>query len=224
MSVNTNGIDVADITGQHVFLVDDEPDVRQAIGRTLEQTGVTIEHFADGATCLELLPSKKCDLLITDLKMPEMDGIELLRRARVVVPWLPVLIMTGYGDIPTAVEAIKAGAADFVEKPLDKKDFVGKVQAMLDKRGTPSAMLRIKSLTHSESRVIKLVIAGKSNNEIANSLNRSKRTIETHRARAMQKLGVDNVIDLVKLMAVMAPANLPARTEVDEITSDSESA
>ena len=189
--------------GQHIFIVDDESKVLEVIGETLEQVGLNVSCFASATDCLEQLGSRKCDLLITDLRMPEMDGIQLLRLARLVTPFVPVLIVTGYGDIPTAIEAVKAGADDFIEKPLDKKGFVDKVKSMLGENGSRTDMPCVKSLTLSESRVLKLVIDGKTNKEIANLLNRSKRTVEVHRARVMRKLGVDNVIDLVKRSAAM---------------------
>jgi two-component system response regulator FixJ len=165
---------------QHIFFVDDELKVRQVIAETLEQLSKRVTCFPRASDCIEQLNSQKCDLLITDLKMPEMDGIELLRRARLIAPWVPVLILTGYGDVPTAVEAIKAGAADFIEKPLDKESFVRKVISLLPENGDHEHLG--KSLTQSEQRVFKLVIDGRSNKEIADSLTRSKRTIEVHRA------------------------------------------
>ena len=147
------------------------------------------------------MSSQKCDLLITDLRMPEMDCIELLRRTRLIAPWVPVLIITGYGDVPTAVEAIKAGAADFIEKPLDKRSFVLKVKSLLPENGNHKHLG--EPLTQTEQRVLKLVLGGKSNKEIANLLKRSKRTIEVHRARVMRKLGAESLVDLVKLTATM---------------------
>lgn len=89
-----------DSNSRHIFLVDDEEKVRQVFAETLEQEGLRTRCFASPSECLEQLPSKQCDLLITDLRLPEMDGVELLRHARVVAPWLPVLVITGYGDIP----------------------------------------------------------------------------------------------------------------------------
>jgi two-component system response regulator FixJ len=184
---------------QHIFFVDDELKVRQAVGETLEQLSARVTCFPCASDCLEQLGSQKCDLLITDLRMPEMDGIELLRRARLIAPWVPVLIITGYGDIPTAVGAIKAGAADFIEKPLDKKSFVQKVKSLLPENGNGKHLG--EPLTQTEQKVLRLVLDGKSNKEIANLLNRSKRTVEVHRARVMRKLGADSLIDLVKRAA-----------------------
>jgi FixJ family two-component response regulator len=186
---------------QHIFFVDDEQKVRQVVAETINQIGLHVSCFACAFDCLEQLPTRRCDLLITDLRMLEMNGMELLRRAKAMAPWLPVLIMSGYGDIPTAVEAIKAGAADFIEKPLDKESFLRKVKSLLPENGNHKHLG--KSLTQSEERVLKLVLNGRSNQEIARLLSRSRRTIEVHRANMMHKLGVDSLVDLVKRAAVM---------------------
>ena len=186
--------------GGHIFFVDDELKVRQVVAETLEQLRARTTCFSCALDCLEQLGSQKCDLLITDLRMPEMDGIELLRRARVLAPWLPVLIITGYGDIPTAVKALKAGVADFIEKPLDKKSFVQRVKSLLPENGNHKHLG--EPLTQTEQRVLRFVIDGKSNKNIASLLSRSIRTVEVHRARVMRKLGADSLVDLVKRAAV----------------------
>ena len=185
--------------GRHIFFVDDEPNVRQVIAETLEQSSLNVTCFACPTECLEDLSAHRCDLLITDLRMPKMSGIELAREVGCRCPWIPVLIVTGYGDIPTAVKAIKAGAADFIEKPLDKKSFVRKVKSLLPENGNHKHLG--EPLTQGEERVLKLVLDGKSNKEIADLLNRSRRTIEVHRARVMRKLGADSLVDLVKRAA-----------------------
>ena len=187
--------------GQHIFFVDNELKVRQVVAETLEQLCERVTCFPCASDCIEQLGSQKCDLLITDLRLPEMDGMELLMRARVVAPWLPVLIMSGYGDIPIAIEAIKAGAVDFIEKPLDKRSLVRKVKSLLPENGNHEHLG--KPLTQSQERVLKLVLNGKSNQEIASLLSRSRRTVEVHRAHVMRKLGVDSLVDLVKRAAVM---------------------
>jgi len=153
--------------------------------------------------------------------MPEMDGMELLTKARRLAPWLPILVITGYGDIPMAVAAIKAGAVDFIEKPLDKKSFLWKVKSILQ-QSTVDDSYRGKSLTESEMRVLKLIISGKSNKEIAYILHRSIRTIEVHRGHLMHKLDVDNVVDLVKRAAMMGLVELPAKQKRDNANQDAE--
>ena len=195
---------------QHIFFVDDEPKVREVVSETIEQLGVKVSCFASAADCLEQLGSQRCDLLITDVKMPEMDGIELLAKAKRLAPWMPILVITGYGDIPTAVTAIKAGAVDFIEKPLDKKSFLWKVKSILQ-QSTFDDSYTGKPLTESEMKVLKLIIDGKSNKEIAYLLHRSVRTIEVHRGHLMRKLDVDNIVDLVKRVVMMGLVELPAK-------------
>jgi len=193
---------------QHIFFVDDEPKVCKAVGRTLEQLGSKVSCFARAADCLEQLRSQTCDLLITDVKMPEMDGIELLTEARRIAPWLPVLVITGYGDIPMAVKAVKAGALDFIEKPLDRQSFLSTVESILKRNALADPLLG-EPLTKTEMKVLRLLLKGKSNKEIARLLHRHRRTIEDHRNNIYCKLGVDNSVDLVKRAAELGLFKLP---------------
>jgi len=206
---------------KHIFFLDDEPTVREAVRETLENSNFTVSCFGSPTECLMRLRSKKCDLLITDLKMPEKDGIELLTDVQHLAPWVPVLMITGYGDIPTAVKAMKAGAVDFIEKPLDKKNFVRKIRSILKKNVATHPNLGT-SLTKAEKKILQLVIDGMSNKEIANLLHRSARTIEVHRAHIMHKLGVDNLVDLVKRVASMGLIDLEKKQEHSENRSESE--
>jgi FixJ family two-component response regulator len=185
---------------RRIFFVDDEAGVRRVVAKTLGRLGSKVSCFARAADCLAQLRSKRCDLLITDVKMPGMSGIELLAEARRVAPWLPVLVITGYGDVPMAVRALKGGALDFIEKPLGRKKFLSAVEAALQRDALPEH-LRGRALTRMETGTLRLVLEGKSNREIAGLLHRSIRTIESHRNRLMRKLGVDNVVALVRRAA-----------------------
>lgn len=180
-------------TGQIVFVIDDEPKVCETICETLETSGFRAVCFSDPAKCIERLSCEECDLLVADLKMPGVDGIELMRQAKLIIPWLPVVIITAYGDIPIALEATRAGAADFVEKPLIKENFVHKIKSLM-----PYIDGEPKRLTKTETSVLRLVAQGKSNSEIAHLLHRSVRTIELHRSHAMNKLGLHDFTDLLK--------------------------
>jgi two-component system response regulator FixJ len=213
---------MAEIAKKHIFFLDDERKLCEVVSETLEEFGFGVEHFTRAADCLEKLRSQQvCDLLITDLKMPEMDGIQLLTEAKRLTPWMPVLVITGYGDIPTAVAAIKAGAVDFIEKPLDRESFLRKVNSIL--RKSPSIHTYTgKPLTDAEKRVLQMVVEGKSNKEIAFLMHRSIRTIEVHRARLMHKLNVDNLIDLIKRAVAMGLVELPTNTKRDTASKDPE--
>jgi two-component system response regulator FixJ len=198
---------MAKIVEKHIFFLDDDSTVCEVFKETLDDLNFKVSCFSNPIECLEELRSQKCDLLITDLKMPEKDGIELLMDVHHYAPWIPVLIITGYGDIPTAVKAMKAGAVDFIEKPIGKKDFIHKIKSILEKKVPPHPEFG-DPLTPKEMQILQLVIDGKHNKEIATMLHRSIATIEAHRAHFMHKLGVNNLVDLVKRVAVMELVDL----------------
>jgi len=212
---------MTDIAEQHIFFLDDEPAIREVVRETLEDSDFKVSCFGSPTECLVRLRSQKCHLLITDLKMPEKDGIELLADVKHLAPWVPVLMITGYGDIPTAVKAMKAGAVDFIEKPLDKKNFVRKIRSVLKKSVSAHPDLG-DSLTRNEAKILQFIVNGKGNKEIANLLHRSARTVEVHRAHLMHKLGVDNLVDLVKRVASMGLVDLEEKQPPDEDKPDSE--
>ena len=204
------GREMAKVAKKHIFFLDDELQVRDVVRETLEEADITVTCFACPSECLARLRSQKCDLLITDLRMPEKDGLELLADVKRLAPWVPVLMITGYGDVPTAVKAIKGGAVDFIEKPLAKRAFLQKVSSILQE-STPADMNAGEPLTRTEMSVLRLIIDGKSNRDIADFLHRSIRTVEVHRAHIMRKLGVDSLIDLVKLGAAMGLVSLESK-------------
>ncbi len=181
----------------NIFLVDDEPLVCKAINQTLGELPCKVRTFTRARDCLDAIRLAKCDLLITDVSMPEMDGIELLKAVKQLNPHLPVLLITGYGEIPLAVKAVKAGAFDFIEKPLDEETFLPMVQAALEQsfsaRSSGGA-----ALTKTEQKVLELIVDGKVNKEIAQILECSTRTVENHRYRMMRKLEVESTASLVR--------------------------
>jgi len=187
---------------QHVFFVDDEPGIRRVVANDLQGLGYKVSCFANADKCLEQLPKQSCNLLITDVRMPGMDGLTLLTKVRRIAPWVSVMVITGYGDIPMAVRALKLGAVDFVEKPLHRDVFLNKVKSVLDKDDFSDSSAG-QTLTRAEKKVLKLILDGKGNKEIAYKLQRSLRMVEMHRSHIMHKFGVDNVVDLVKRAALM---------------------
>jgi len=193
---------MANSTEKHIFFLDDEPTIREVVRETLKDSGFKVSCFSNPTECLTQLHSKKCDLLITDLKMPEKDGFEILMDVQHKAPWIPVLVITGYGNIPTAVKAMKAGAVDFIEKPLGKEDFVRTIKSILKKNIFSPPNLG-DTLTPNEMKILQLVIDGKNNKEIAIMLHRSIATVEWHRVHFMHKLGVNNLVDLVNRVTVM---------------------
>lgn len=198
-------------TKQHdIFFVDDDAGIRELISEELKSINCKVNCFANGADCLEQLGKQNCDLLITDVKMPGMDGLTLLNNVRRATPWVSVMVITGFGDIPMSVRALKLGAVDFVEKPLDRKAFLHKVKTILkhdDFIDIPTG----KVLTKAEKKILKLILEGKGNKEIAYILSRSMRTVERHRSDIMNKFGVDNIVDLVKKAAFINLDDLEQR-------------
>ncbi|MEJ2702024.1 MAG: response regulator [Sedimentisphaerales bacterium] len=201
---------------RHVFVLDDEPEVREVIRRVLERAGIEVSCFGDPAVCLAKLRSSTCQLLITDLKMPTMDGMELLEEVKRIAPWVPVLVISGYGDIPTAVRAIRAGAVDFIEKPLNKLKFVQTVKSLLP-GGAFSDPYLGKPLTPAETNILGLVLDGKSSKEIAKELHRSTRTIEGHRSNLMRKLNAENMLDLMKRVVSLGLINKTTKWELARV-------
>ena len=212
---------MANIVEKRIFFLDDEPTICVVVKEALEDSNFTVSCFDNPTECLARLHSEKCDLLITDLKMPEKDGIELLMDVQHLAPWVPVLIITGYGDTQTAVKAMKAGAVDFIEKPLEKKNFVRKIKSILKQHVSTHPDLGA-SLTWTERKILQLIIDGKSNKEIAIILNRSVRTVEVHRAHIMHKLGSDNLFDLIKRVAAMGLVDLKEKPEKEANKLNSE--
>jgi len=126
--------------------------------------------------------------------------VELLTEVKRRLPWLPVLVITGFGDVPVAVKALKAGAVDFIEKPLDRDSFLEMVRILLA-RNAAGSVLQGRSLTRMEMKILRHVLEGKNNREIADVLHRSCRTVEVHRRHVMQKLRAKNVVELLRQAA-----------------------
>ncbi|UCG57308.1 MAG: DNA-binding response regulator [Phycisphaerales bacterium] len=187
---------------QHICFVDDEPEVRDVIRRTLELAGYQVTCFGSATECLARIRSQGCDLLVTDVKMPGVDGMELLTRVKRSIPSLPVLVVTGYGNVQMAVKAMSAGALSFIEKPLERESFLAAVKSALKQSRSVHSHMH-EALTKFEMQVLGLILDGKGNKEIAQLRHRSVRTIEDQRRRIMRKFGVTNLVDLVKKAAVV---------------------
>jgi two-component system response regulator FixJ len=214
---------MADAMRQHVFILDDEPQVGEVIRRILEGAGVKVSCFCEPAVCLAALRPQTCHLLITDLRMPEMDGMEVLAKVKRIAPWIPVLMVSAYGDVQTAVKAVKEGATDFIEKPLEKGNLIHKVYSTLQEIAFPDSSLG-KPLSSAEMSVLSLVLDGKSSKEIARLLHRSTRTIEWHRSHLMQKLNAENMLDLAKRATALGLIDVAAKTELFGATETLETA
>jgi FixJ family two-component response regulator len=190
---------------QKVFFVDDEDTMRTTIADTLGKLGYEVTCFANAKNCLAEVAQTGCNLLISDVKMREMDGLELLSRIKRIAPWIPVILITGYGNIPMAVYATKMGAAEFIEKPFTRSALVEKVKATLSRNEYNSKTTGIK-LTRTEKKVLKLILDGLSNKEISLKLRCALRTIEFHHTNIYHKFRVDNPVDLTKKAMAMFPS------------------
>ena len=190
-----------------VFIVDDDSSVRDSLGLLLGLRGYRTSLFADAASFLTALHADWQGCLIVDIRMPGMNGLELQRELQERGCALPVVVISGHGDVSSAREAFRADAIDFLEKPLDEGKLI---QAIDEAFRRQSASLgsrqqqqefsrRVDELTPREHEVMELVIAGRHNREIAAALDISPRTVEVHKARMMAKLGADNVPQLVRI-------------------------
>jgi two-component system, LuxR family, response regulator FixJ len=185
-----------------IFLVDDDTMLLNTTTFMLESAKYECISFTDADNCLAKFNPRCCDLLITDIQMPGINGIELLHQAKKIAPWIPVIIMTSYAEIPIAIQSVKGGAFDFIEKPFTIETLLHVVDLALRQNQLNDSTVG-KPLTKTEKIVLKLILDGMSNKEIAYTLKRSERTIEVHRSHIMSKLNVDNVVDLVKQASLL---------------------
>jgi two-component system response regulator FixJ len=187
-----------------VFVVDDDDAMRDSLDFLLSSAGCAVRTFESAERLLEALTDSNCGCVVSDVRMPGIDGLELLRRIKAARPSLPVVIITGHGDVPLAVEAMKLGAADFVEKPFDDERLIGVVQAAL--AGAPREVdpaneigVRVASLSPRERQVLEGLVGGQSNKAIARAYDISPRTVEVYRANLMAKMQAASLSDLVRM-------------------------
>jgi two-component system response regulator FixJ len=183
-----------------VHIVDDDVAVRQSLAFLLATAGLAVKVYETAGSFLDGLQASSTGCVITDVRMPEIDGIELLRRLRRKASALPVIIITGHADIPLAVQAMKEGAVDFIEKPFDDERLLSAVRSSMA-RGPNlemTAYADLEKLSERERQVLDGVIAGKQNKVIAHDLGLSPRTVEVYRANVMSKMNVDSLPELVR--------------------------
>ncbi|MGU3340711.1 response regulator FixJ [Methylobacterium mesophilicum] len=194
-----------------VHVVDDDPAMRDSVGFLLDTVGFEVALYAGGADLLGTLvkPARGC--VLADIRMPDVDGLELLRRLRVGGHTLPVVLMTGHGDVPLAVQAMKLGACDFIEKPFDDEALLQALHSALDRGGPEEApdptlqefIRRVGTLSHRERQVLDQLVAGGTSKDIGRALDISPRTVEIYRAKLMAKTQATSLQELVR-WAVLA--------------------
>jgi two-component system response regulator FixJ len=190
-----------------IHVIDDDADVRQSLAFLLTTAGLTVRVHESANAFLKILAEVQEGCIVTDVRMPGIDGIELQRRLIAGGVRLPVIVMTGHGDIALAVEAMKAGAIDFIEKPFDDEVLIAAIKTALARRAgdrernARAAVVRdrLKLLSERERQVMQGLIAGKPNKVIAYDLGISARTVEIYRANVMAKMQADSLSALVRM-------------------------
>jgi two-component system response regulator FixJ len=191
-----------------VFIVDDDESVRDSVGLLLESVNLPSLGFSSAAEFLSAFDPDQPGCIVLDLRMPGMSGIELQSRLRAMGSRTPIVFVTAHGDVPTAVEAVKAGAVDFIQKPFQDQKLLDMVHEALARdakararqREAAAIESRLDSLTPREREVMALVAKGKRNKAIARELGISQRTVEVHRARVMEKMQAHSVSELVQMV------------------------
>lgn len=196
-----------------IHVVDDDPAVRDALEMLLEQHGLKAVTWPGAAELLQGLTPEVPGCIIADVRMPGMDGLQLQEELGRRGAMLPLIILTGHGDIPMSVRAMRRGAVDFLTKPVAAATLLASVKEALDQdaerrrraSAAQSSSARLATLTAREREVMDLAVKGLPNKEIARRLGISHRTVEIHRARLMQKTGAQTIVELVHLAAQPAP-------------------
>ncbi|GAB4185371.1 MAG: response regulator FixJ [Thalassobaculales bacterium] len=197
-----------------VFVVEDDDDLRDSLETLLAAAGITCAAYPAAEPFMAALPALAPGCVLADIRLPGMDGLALQRQLAQRAPWLPVILVTGHGDIPTAVAALKAGAIDFIEKPFDPDRLLAAVGTALrrgqdrveDQAQLAEITARHNTLTPRETEVMAEMVEGHPNKMIASRLGISPRTVEIHRARVIEKMAARSLSDLVRMSIRLAAA------------------
>jgi two-component system, LuxR family, response regulator FixJ len=193
---------------QHtVFIVDDDEGVREGLGLLLDTIGQSYELYSSAIEFLDAYEPQRGGCLVLDIRMPRMSGLELQEKLQDLGSLLPIIFITGHGDIPMAVDAMRRGALDFIRKPFREQDLLDRINEALNiDAGNRKSVLdrqqllqKIATLTEREHVVFDHVAAGKMNKAIAHDMGISERTVEVHRSQVMKKLGVKTLAQLVRI-------------------------
>jgi two-component system, LuxR family, response regulator FixJ len=196
-----------------VFVVDDDQSVRESLHYLLRSVGLECQALASAPEFLTVYDPAQPGCLVLDVRMPGMSGLELQQQLNLRGAIIPVIFITGHGDIPMAVEAMQQGANDFLQKPFRDQDLIDRIQRALEKDTRTRASLeqhesireRLTTLTPREQQVLALMTQGKANKLMAHELGLSQRTVEIHRARVMEKSGAASLAQLVRMVMDVEP-------------------
>jgi two-component system, LuxR family, response regulator FixJ len=199
-----------------VHVIDDDEAVRHSLAFLMRSANIEVKTYETAAAFLQIAPGLKSGCVITDVRMPEISGIDLLRRLKELKIGVPVIVITGHGDVPLAVEAMKIGAVEFLEKPFDDDVLLSTVRAALNREDTDRKRRaerteiesRLAALSHREREVLEGLIAGRANKQIAFELGISPRTVEIYRANLMTKMQAASLSDLVRMALIGGVADL----------------
>lgn len=200
-----------------VFIVDDDEAVRSSLRLLIKSVGLIPNALGSAREFLEKYDPAQPGCLVLDVRMPEMSGLELQEQLNRHGAVIPVIFITGHGDVPMAVEAMQAGAFDFLQKPFRDQDLIDRIQRALEKDRANRAVLsernlireRLESLTPREREVLEMVSSGKPNKIMAADLGVSQRTVEIHRARVMEKMGASSLAQLVRMVMDLGEQSAP---------------
>src|SRR5579862_1959911 len=194
-----------------VHVIDDDEGMRESLAFLLRSAQLEVKSFPSAKAFLDALPDPTLSCVITDVRMPELSGIDLLRRLKELKITVPVIVVTGHGDVALAVEAMKIGAVDFLEKPFDDVVLMASVQSALRQRGSQARRdseraefeTRLAALSPRERDVLGGLVAGRANKQIAFDLGISPRTVEIYRANLMNKMQAGSLSDLVRMALIV---------------------
>lgn len=196
---------------QTIYVVDDDEAMRDSLTWLLEGEGYQVACFDSADSFLTGRRDDMRGCIVLDVRMPEMSGLELHEKLDTLGSKLPIIFVTGHGDVPMAVAALQRGACDFIEKPFHNEELLSRIERALEldqqiftRRTRDDAIShRLQQLTQRENEVMKLVVKGKLNKQIADELDISMKTVEAHRARVMEKMGVRTLAELVKAVMIV---------------------
>jgi FixJ family two-component response regulator len=190
-----------------VFIVDDDPSVRKSLARLISSVGLKVQAFPSAQKFLDNPPHDGPACLVLDVRMPGLSGLDLQEALKNRQRVIPIIFITGHGDVPMSVRAMKAGAADFLEKPFNDQDLVDAIhkaltqdqQIKIEQSKISGLKKRVASLTPRENEVFGLVVRGLLNKQIAYELGMSEKTVKVHRGRVMKKMCADSLASLVRM-------------------------
>jgi len=193
--------------GQKVFVVDDDSAIRYAMGLLLESVGYQCEVYGSADEFLAAVDATSPGCLVLDIRMPGMSGLELQQKLAALSSTIPIIFITGHGDVPMAVEAMQKGAIDFIQKPFRDQELLDRISYAMDtdaerrssRQSVEKLLDKVGRLTKREREVFDLVASGKPNKIVAYELGVSQRTVEIHRARVMEKIEANSLADLVRI-------------------------